>query len=129
MVQLTILTGNQAGAHWVAHRFPVQVGRAPNADLCVQEDGVWENHLQIHMRSPEGFLLAAQPQAFVAVNGQAIKEAILRNGDLIEFGALRIRFGLAPTRRRGLRLRESLVWFTLAALCGGQIALIYWLLD
>ena len=129
MVQLTILTGNQAGAHWVARRFPVQVGRAPSSDLCVQEDGVWENHLQIHMRSREGFLLAAQPQAFVAVNGQAIQEAILRNGDLIEFGALRIRFGLAPVRQRGLRLRESLVWFTLAALCGGQIALIYWLLD
>ena len=36
---------------------------------------------------------------------------------------------LAEHSQRGLRLRESLVWFTLAALCGGQIALIYWLLD
>jgi len=129
VVQLTILSGHQAGAHWVARRFPVQIGRAPNSDLCLQDDGVWENHLQIQMRSREGFLLAAQPQAFVAVNGQTIQEAMLRNGDLIELGALRIRFGLAPSRQRGLRLREGLVWLTLAVLCGGQIALIYWLLD
>jgi len=129
VVQLSILTGNRAGDHWVARRFPVQIGRAPNSDLRLQEEGVWENHLQIHLRSREGFLLAALAPAFVAVNGQSIKEAILRNGDLIELGAVRIRFSLAPTRQRGLRLRESLVWLTLAALCSGQIALIYWLLD
>jgi len=36
-------------------------------------------------------------------------------------------FALSPTRHRSLRIREALTWIALAALCLGQIALIYWL--
>jgi len=63
----------------------------------------------------------------VAVNGQRVQEAVLRNGDLIEAGSVKMRFGLSPAPQHSLRLREGLTWFALAVLCLGQVALIYWL--
>jgi len=53
----------------------------------------------------------------------------LRNGDLIEVGPLKIQFWLSETRQRSLRTREFFTWFALAALCAGQIVLIYGLLS
>jgi hypothetical protein len=69
-------------------------------------------------------------EAFVAVNGQRLEQPlVLRNGDVIELGAVKLRFGLSPTRQRSLRFREAVTWIALAALCLGQVALIYWLAD
>jgi hypothetical protein len=129
VVELKILNGKKAGTQWVARRFPVQIGRSPTCELCLQEDGIWERHLEIHLQSPMGFVLSASPEALVALNGQLLKQAVLRSGDIIELGPVLIRFGLSATQQRGLRLREFLTWFALGLLCLGQIALIYWLLE
>ena len=128
MIQLEVLTGKKAGAHWCASSLPVRIGRAAGSDLCFVEEGIWERHLEINLRPEEGFVLSTQGEAFAAINGEATHEKLLRNGDLIEIGALRIRFGLSPTRQRGLRWREVTTWLALATLCLGQIALVYWLL-
>src|SRR5262245_54377769 len=127
VIQLTVLNGKKAGAEQVTRRFPFRIGRAPECDLCLDDDGVWDRHLELNLRSDAGIHLAAQPQALTAVNGQPVLETPLRNGDLIEMGSLRLRFWLAPTRQRGLRLRESLTWLFLALLSLGQVAVIYWL--
>ena len=126
MFQLRIFSGKLAG-DWVARRFPVRVGRAPDADLRLEEDGVWDSHLEIDLRPAEGFVLTVQPGAFASVNHQTVQQAILRNGDQIELGAVKMQFGLSPTRHRSLRLREVLTWIALGLLCPGQVALIYWL--
>jgi len=126
VLQLTILNGKSAG-QWVARRLPVRIGRAPDADLSLQEDGIWDWHLEIELRPREGFVLTTQPGAFVSINQQNLQEAILRNGDQIGVGAVTMQFGLSPTRHRSLRLREVLTWIALALLCLGEVALIYWL--
>ena len=127
MIQLKILSGNTAGAELVARRFPVRVGRSPQADLRLEEAGVWDSHLLISMDPADGFVLTVQPGALAFINTQPVERAILRNGDLIEVGAAKMQFGLSPTRPRGLRFRESLTWIALALLCLGQVALLYWL--
>jgi len=53
----------------------------------------------------------------------------LRNGDAIEIGSLKIQFWLSEARQRGLRLREWFVWVLIAAVCLGQVALIYGLVQ
>jgi len=116
-----------AGADCVARRFPVRVGRAPDADVSLEEDGVWDWHLEIEHRRFEGFVLSVQPGAFACINSQPVQQAVLRNGDIIELGAVKMQFGLGPTRHRSLQLREALTWIALALLCLGQVALIYWL--
>ena len=129
MVQLKVFSGKQAGTATLARRFPFVVGRNRAADLCLEQDGIWDRHLELHLQFPDGFLLKAHPRALTSVNGQPVQQAFLRNGDLIEVGPLKIQFWLSETRQRGLRTREFLTWFALAALCAGQIVLIYVLLS
>ena len=127
MVQLKIFSGKQAGATWTARRFPVRVGRAPTCDLQLEEHGVWNEHFRISLNRATGFILETQPDALVTANGQPVQRLVLRNGDILEVGALKMQFWLAEARQRGLRLSEWLVWTTIAAISLGQIALVYWL--
>jgi len=129
MVQLQVFSGKHAGTATLARRFPFVVGRNSTADLCLEQDGIWDRHLEFHLQIPDGFLLKAHPRALTSVNGQQVQQTFLRNGDLIEVGPLKIQFWLSETRQRGLRTREFLTWFALAALCATQIVLIYGLLN
>ena len=130
MVQLNLLSGKKAGTSWGTRRFPVRLGRAANADLRLEEDGVWDDHLRIEFNAREGYVLGTGAGALARVNGRPLeKPAPLRNGDLIEIGSLRMQFWLGEPRQRGLRLREWLTWLFIALICLGQIGLIYWLLQ
>jgi hypothetical protein len=62
------------------------------------------------------------------VNGGVVKETPLHEGDLIEAGGVKMRFGFEPVRQKSLLPRELLTWIALGALSLGQIALIYQLL-
>jgi pSer/pThr/pTyr-binding forkhead associated (FHA) protein len=123
MVQLQILTGKKAGAQFTASRFPIQVGRDPADDLSLDEPGLWPAHFQIQ-RQPQGLVCQAGANALLSVNGVQIQRAVLRNGDIISIGALKVQFALAPVRQSSLRAREWLIWIGLALLCLGQVALI-----
>ena|ERR1051326_416545 len=125
MVQLQVFSGNHPPASALARQFPFVVGRNRTADLCLEQDGIWERHLEFHLRIPDGFLLKAHPSALTNLNGKPVQEAFLRNGDLIEAGPLKIQFWLSETHQRGLCMREFLTWLALAFLCAGQIVLIY----
>ena len=127
MLQLNVLTGRKAGTQWVARRFPVLVGRSPQAALVLDDPGVWDRHLEIALLDGEGLVLSAGTETFVSVNGQPIERAALRNGDVIELGSVKLRFYLSPTRQAGLGLREALTWTGLTLFCLGQVALVYWL--
>jgi len=128
VVQLHVLSGRKAGTQAVARRFPFRVGRSSQAALVLDDPGVWDEHLQIDLRPVQGAVLTASAEALTLVNGETVRETTLRNGDIIELGAAKLRFGLSATRQRSLRLREALTWITLAATSLAQVALIYWLL-
>jgi predicted component of type VI protein secretion system len=128
MLQLQILSGKQAGLLWDARRFPVRVGRAAGNDLQIQEDGVWDEHLRVELQAGEGFMLAAHPGALVSVNQSPVETIRLRNGDIITAGSARIAFRLSQTTQRGLKLRETFLWFVIAGVTISQLAMIGWLL-
>jgi predicted component of type VI protein secretion system len=129
MVQLQILSGKQAGTRWVARRFPVRIGRSAANDLQLEESGVWDEHLELSFDPAQGFLLNPRPNALVTVNRETAQTARLRNGDSIEIGPVQLRFWLAETRQRGLRIREWFVWTLVVAVSLGEVALVYWLLQ
>ena len=124
MVQLQILSGKKAGAQFTASRLPLQIGRAAGADLLLEEPGVWPRHLQIS-RQGRDLVCQAEADALLSINGVQVDHAVLRSGDVISIGALKIQFALSPVRQSSLRWRESLTWAALALLCLGQIVLIY----
>lgn len=127
-VHFKILSGKKAGVLWEARRFPVRIGRAATADLQLEDDGVWDNHFQLDFLSSQGVILRAQPEAWVHVNGQQLDQAVLRNGDTIELGLIRLQFWLGQTRQTGLGLKEAFSWSLIVAISLAQVALIYWLL-
>jgi len=129
MVQFKILSGKKAGSLWDARRFPVRVGRSANSDLQLEEAGVWDDHLKLSLDRAEGFVIETQANALAAINGQPVRRAVLRNGDTIEIGSVKLQFWLAAPRQRGQRIREAFVWALITLVCLAQIALVYWLLQ
>lgn len=128
MIQLDILSGKKAGGQMVVRHFPFRVGRAPENDLRLEDDGVWDRHLVLEFQKQEGFQLTTSANALVNVNGESVLNKILRNGDIITIGSARLQFWLAAARQRSLRARELFVWALIAAVTAGQFTLIYWLL-
>jgi pSer/pThr/pTyr-binding forkhead associated (FHA) protein len=125
MVQLRIQSGKMAGTETVVRHFPFRMGRSASADLRLEEDGVWDAHAEIVFDPEAGFLLRANHDALTGVNGKRCHEAVLRNGDELEIGALKLRFWLGATRQRTLQVREWLTWAGLALVTAGQLVLIY----
>lgn len=128
MVLFKILSGKKAGASWAARRFPVRVGRAPANDLQLEDAGIWDEHLLLSFQPQSGFLLSTRGEALASVNGQPVQETLLRNGDTLQLGSVRLQFWLADTRQSGLLIREWLTWTAIAGICLGQVGIIYWLL-
>src|ERR1017187_783314 len=118
MIQLKILTGKMAGTTWVARHFPVHLGRSADADLQLEEPGVWDQHLQINL-GQSGFILETQSHALTSVNGHPTSQAALRNGDVIEIGSLKMQFWLGEAVQHGLKIRENLIWGIIAAVTLG----------
>jgi len=119
-----------AGEPQLVRRFPFHIGRAAGSDLRLEEPGVWEQHLQLDFDPAQGFVLSPQPNAIAHVNGWPISASVmLRNGDTIEIGSVKIRFWIGETKQSRLRFHENLVWGTLLAMTAGQIGLICWLLQ
>ena len=118
-----------AGATSVARRFPFRVGRSRSADFQIEDAGVWDEHLTLSKGEDRSIQLTAQPGALVSVNDQLVTNSPLRSGDVIEIGAVRLLFGLSPTRHRALRIREGLVWIGLSLVGLFEVGLIYWLLE
>ena len=127
MVQLEVLSGKKAGTAWLARHFPVRIGRSPTAHLRLEDDGVWDEHLELRFDTSQGFILTVQSRAVAAVNRVPVQETLLRNGDSVEIGSARFRFWLSPARQSRLWTREAIVWFTLAGVTGLQIAAMNWL--
>ena len=127
MVQLTILSGQRAGASHAVRRFPCSIGRAATADLRLDDAGVWDQHLQLDLREDEGFCLRLQTGALATVNGQPLQAARLRNGDVIELGAVKLQFWLGRVGQRSAAQTERLVWLALGAVTVGQLLLMVWL--
>ena len=125
MIHLHILSGRKAGSRVDASRFPFRVGRSPQNDLPLEDDGVWEQHIVLEFQKKNGFCLAAAAKAIVTVNGEQTDSTLLRNGDVITLGLAKIQFWLAPAPQRGLRLRENLVWALLILITLGQLLFIY----
>jgi pSer/pThr/pTyr-binding forkhead associated (FHA) protein len=127
MVHLQIRGAGMAGHEVVVRHFPFSIGRAPDRALRLQAPGVWAEHAELHWR-PGGWVeLRSSPPARTYLNGTPTEQGVLRQGDEIELGGVRLRFWLSPARQAGLVGREALAWAGLAAGAVVQVLLIVWL--
>jgi pSer/pThr/pTyr-binding forkhead associated (FHA) protein len=115
MLQLHVTDDRGAVTAFQADRFPLIIGRSPQAHLRVTAAGVFEEHARIDLINPENttgqrFMIEPIGQSLLSVNGSVIPSKQLAIGDEISLGAARLLVSLAPARQSRLALHESLVW-------------------
>jgi hypothetical protein len=128
VIQLRILSGKEPGAIHTVRRFPCVLGRSAGASLRLEGPGIFDRHVEIDLRPAEGITLTVLDAALASVNGRPTRKELLRNGDLIDLGGVRVQFWLSQTRQHGLRLRELLTWSGFGLLCLLETAIVYALL-
>lgn len=128
MFLLTVLTGKLAGQFLLVRRFPFRVGRSAGNEARLEEEGVWKRHCEL-VREGNTCVIRSIETALVTLNGETVTKAALRNGDEIQIGGAKLRFGLAPVALKGLAAREAAVWVFLAVVFLTQFWLIYRLLE
>lgn len=126
MVELKILSEEMAGPIKVRH-FPFAVGRAAGTDLHLEAAGVWDRHVQLDFDPAQGFVLNTLGDALATVNGWPVQSVLLRNGDTIALGSVKLQFWLSPTRQSGLRIWGMWVWAALFGILVAEIGLLAWL--
>ncbi|HEY6166712.1 MAG TPA: FHA domain-containing protein [Verrucomicrobiae bacterium] len=125
MIQLQVLSGRKTGTAFQPPRLPCTIGRLADSSLQLDDAGIWDRHLELDVQFDQGVRLRLCPPALATVNGQSFDEVVLRNGDVIEAGPVKLRFWLAEPTQRSLRLREALTWVALGYLCLLQLIIIY----
>lgn len=115
MVSLTVACTGSPPQLVFATAFPFRIGRAASCGLVVSAPGVWDQHAVIDLDGDERkFRVASVGEAVLMVNGVATSAAVLRNGDLLDLGACRLTFALAPAGQKSLAPRECFAWGLLA---------------
>lgn len=126
MIELQLLSGKMAGKHVPARRFPFSIGRSENADLRLDEAGVWPAHARMKCDADGGLVLEVVDGS-VQVNGQPVTLHRLKSGDVIRVGTVELRFAIAPARQKRLLLHELAQWAVLAGTVVVQLFLIWFL--
>ena len=128
MVQLNILSGEYEQQFVKSNTFPIRIGRGENCQLQLVDTGIWENHLELNLNEEQHFTIRTASDATAMVNGKPLKGVqLLRNGDLIEIGLVKIQFWLGTVQQKNLRIREAAAWALLLAVTMAEIYLLFWL--
>ena len=126
VIELTVMSGPDLGRRLRASTLPVRVGRSTDADLQLMGPGVWDHHFAL-LPTPEGRIgIRVTGDARVAVCSEAIREAPLRNGAILEVGGILVRFGISDEDQRPLKWRERWAWMMMMTVLVLQAGLIWW---
>ena len=127
MLQVNVLSGKMAGTSHVIRHFPFVAGRGADANLRLEDPGVWEGHCSISITVDHSFLVKFLDSAPGLVNGETANEKNLRSGDVVDLGGARLQFWLCPPGLAKHTAREVFTWSLALVASGLQIALVYWL--
>ena len=127
MVLIHILSGSRSGEKCAVGRFPCVIGRAADDQIRIPDPGVWDRHLELAISPSHQITFKANPHSFAVINGAARPEGSLMNGDLLELGAVRLRFWLADSTQCSFNAGELMIWLSIPAISLFQLALIRWL--
>lgn len=125
MIQISVVSGKNAGKSFALKKFPAIIGRDSKADVLLDDEGVWDKHCQISYNPCDGFYISAFEPATLLLNGQPVQKSRLRNGDSITAGSAKFQFWLAEVKPKDFRIRETLTWLFIISLFFVQVLIIY----
>ena len=124
MVELRVVNGRSAGQKTAIGQFPFRIGRSPKAGLCLSDPGVWDQHAVLTQAEDGTFIIRPESNSIVTIEGVAIDEHQLRNGDTLDCGGAKIRFWIAAAKPRSLTFREACVWAVFACILLAEVVLL-----
>jgi len=110
--ELTVVSGQKPSMRVRMSRFPFTVGRS-HADFCLADPGVWDSHFRIELSPGHRFFLRADDGRIVTIDGVDAPAKNIPDGATIGCGSAYLRFQLAPTEPRDLRVQALAVWAVL----------------
>lgn len=94
---LARLIAMDSGKELHIHTTLCRIGRAPDNELCLENDSVSAHHAELHRRRDGTFsIFDLASTNGVWVNGKPISSYSLRNDDIVELGDVRLRFREVP---------------------------------
>src|SRR5262249_17963123 len=84
--RLIALSGPMAGFVFPITDKPLNVGRAADNDICIDDELVSRHHFSVWLKQGMSFLKDGRTRNGTWINGQAYFEKFLEEGDLIEGG-------------------------------------------
>ncbi len=92
---LTILTGTLSGQLFKVTKGHLNIGRSPNAELRLDDDGISRNHARIRSETNNAWIEDMESRNGTFLNGERIVQPmVLRDGDKIQVGrGTVLRFG------------------------------------
>ena len=128
LAQLNILSGEQPPHRLQSGNFPARIGRGADCQVQLTDVGVWEQHLELRLEEDLRFSIRPASEASAMINGEPLEGVqLLRNGDIIEIGMVKLQFLLGPVQQKKLGLREAATWLLVGLLIAGEIYLLLWL--
>jgi pSer/pThr/pTyr-binding forkhead associated (FHA) protein len=90
--RLLALNGRLQGTLWTLGRSEVRVGKDPQAELSIPQRSLADFHARLVQTSGNAWRVQELSHSGVRVNGVAYADSPLHDGDVLELGALRLRF-------------------------------------
>lgn len=96
MPSLIIVSGDQAGAHFVLGQRTLSIGREPARDIQVTDPKVSRKHALVRHEDGDHVISPAKALNGVIINGDAIdNERALKDGDVITLGDTNLQYSLS----------------------------------
>lgn len=90
--RLVVISRHMAGAEFVLDRPSLVIGRTPENDIVLDHKSISRHHAKLIREGSQHVLVDLESANGVRVDGMDRDRAILRSGDTIELGQMRLRF-------------------------------------
>ena len=127
MIDVTILSGPQAGRRIVAGSLPCRFGKSSALSCHFSGPGVWDEHFEVSVQSSGQIMVQVLGEARVCVDSAPVREVKVRDGLILEAGGTRVRLGIQPAGHGSLLFREALFWVLFSLLVLVQGGAIWWI--
>ena len=128
-IRLERIDSSSFAKHINISDFPFKIGRSKNCHHRIEAKGVWPCHIVLEQDGEKGIVVKNESEGSLLVNRLKTSKSVrLKNGDLLQFGAVGLRFWISPIEQMSHRTSEFNIWLGLVTIIISQVILMGWLL-